>query len=423
MEEWDVLRKDDLPAYITWERYLANQERLEQNRARVASKGAPRQGAALLGGLLVCGRCGRRLMVGYSGQSKRPRYNCHWDFRLYGVEKCQSLAGGPLDEFVSQKILSVLKPAALELSMVAAEDLQRQRERLSQQWRQRLERAEYQAERAARQYHAVEPENRLVARELERLWEEALAGQRELEEAYHRFQSEQPSELTASEREMIRSLSSDLPALWHAPGTTAVDRQTIVRHLIDRVVVEVQGESERVDITLHWNGGFVSQHELIRPVGRYEQLSTYEDLRARIAELHAAGRSSSEIAHQLNAEGFHSPGRRGSFTATTVRRLMSRCGVGLPRSRRAEVDGRQRASDWRLGDLARELEMPSSTMHNWLRRGWLHAYQLPGARGRWIVWADDDELQRLKQLRLFCQDSPRQPIPPRLTIPEPQAGN
>ena len=127
----------------------------------------------------MCGRCGHRLMVGYSGQSKRPRYKCHRDFQLYGVEKCQSLAGAPLDEFISQKILSVLKPAALELSMVAAEDLQRQRERLSKQWRQRLERAEYQTKRAARQYHAVEPENRLVARELERLWEEALAEQRE----------------------------------------------------------------------------------------------------------------------------------------------------------------------------------------------------------------------------------------------------
>jgi DNA invertase Pin-like site-specific DNA recombinase len=420
MEEWDVLRKDDLPAYITWDRYLANQERLEQNRARVASKGAPRQGAALLGGLLVCGRCGHRLMVGYSGQSKRPRYKCHRDFQLYGVEKCQSLAGGPLDEFVSQKILSVLKPAALELSMVAAEDLQRQRERLSQQWQQRLERAEYQTKRAARQYHAVEPENRLVARELERLWEEALAEQRELEEAYHRFRSEQPSELTTKEREMIRSLSSDLPALWHAPETTAVDRQTIVRHLIERVVVDVQGESECVDVTVHWSGGFVSQHELIRPVSRYEQLSNYKDLLRRITELHGVGRASSEIAQQLNEEGFHPPGRRRNFTATMVRRLLSRCGRNDPPSRSAGVDDRQRMPQWRLSDLAEELEMPSSTLRNWVRRGWLHADQLPGAHGRWTLWADGDELQRLRELRLFRRRCPGRSIPARLTIAKPQ---
>ena len=420
MEEWDVLRKDDLPAYITWDHYLANQERLEQNRARVASKGAPRQGAALLGGLLVCGRCGRRLMVGYSGQSGRPRYKCHWDFQLYGAEKCQSLAAGPLDEFISQQILSALKPAVLELSLAAVEDIQRQRQQLCQQWRQRLERAEYQAERAARQYHAVEPENRLVARELERLWEEALAGQRELEEAYHRFQSEQPSELTAKEQEMIRSLSSDLPALWRVPETTAVDRQTIVRHMIERVVVEVQGESERVDVTVHWSGGFVSQHELIRPVSRYEQLSNYQDLLRRVVELDGVGRASSEIAQQLNEEGFHPPGRRSNFTATMVRRLLSRCGGNGPPCRSGGVDNRQRVPQWRLSDLAGELEMPSSTLRNWVRRGWLRADQLPGAHGRWILWADDDELQRLRELRLFCRRCPGRAIPARLTIAKTQ---
>jgi DNA invertase Pin-like site-specific DNA recombinase len=420
MEEWDVLRKDDLPAYITWERYLANQERLEQNCARVASKGTPRQGAALLGGLLVCGRCGCRLMVGYSGQASRPRYKCQRNFQLYGAEKCQSLAAGPLDEFIGQQILSVLKPAVLKLSLAAVEDIQRQRQQLSQQWRQRLERAGYQAERAARQYHAVEPENRLVVRELERLWEETLDQQRELEEAYHRFQSEQPAELTADEREMIRSLSSDLPALWDAPETTPVDRQMIVRYLIERAVVDVQGESERVDLTLHWSGGFVSQHELIRPVRRYEQLSNYGDLLGRIAKLHAVGRASSEIAQQLNEEGFHPPGHRSNFTAAMVRRLLSRCGRSCPRSRRAGVDDHQRSSQWRLSDLARELDMSSSTLHNWVRRGWLHADQLPGARGRWILRVDDDELRRLRELRLFCQRSPGRSVPARLTIAKPQ---
>lgn len=379
-----------------------------------------RQGAALLGGLLVCGRCGCRLMVGYSGQASRPRYKCQRNFQLYGAEKCQSLAAGPLDEFIGQQILSVLKPAVLELSLAAVEDIQRQRQQLSQQWRQRLERAEYQAERAARQYHAVEPENRLVVRELERLWEEALAGQRELEEAYHCFQSEQPAELTADEREMIRSLSSDLPALWDAPETTAADRQMIVGHLIERAVVNVQGESERVDLALHWSGGFVSQHELIRPVRRYEQLSNYGDLLGRIAELHAVGRASSEIAQQLNEEGFHSPGHRSNFTAAMVRRLLSRRGRSCPRSRRTGVDDHQRSSPWRLSDLARELDMSSSTLHNWVRRGWLHADQLPGARGRWILRADDDELRRLRELRLFCQRSPGRSVAARLTIAKPQ---
>ena len=173
-------------------------------------------------------------------------------------------------------------------------------------------------------------------------------------------------------------------------------------------------------LTLHWSGGFVSQHELTRPVRRYEQLSNYGDLLGRITELHAVGRASSEIAQQLNEEGFHPPGRRSNFTATMARRLLSRCGrSGLP-SPSAGVDDHQRVPQWRLSDLARELAMPSSTLRNWVRRGWLHADQLPGARGRWILWANDDELRRLRELRLFCQRSPGRSVPARLTVAKPQ---
>ena len=265
MEAWEVLLKGELPAYITWDRFLANQERLRQNCSRVASKGSPRKGDALLGGLLFCRRCGARLVVGYSGAQSRPRYKCLRDFQGYGLEKCQSLSAGPLDDFVSRQIFDVLKPATVELSLNAMEHTKRERRRLAKLRRKRLERAQYEADRAARQYHAVEPENRLVAHQLERSWEEALAAQREVEEDLHRLEQVQPVELRSDELEMIKSLSTDLPTVWNALGTTAADRQTIVRHLVDRVVVDVQGESERVDVAIHWNGGPVVSSTKSRP--------------------------------------------------------------------------------------------------------------------------------------------------------------
>jgi hypothetical protein len=415
MEAWEVLRKDELPAYITWERFLANQERLQQNRTRVASKGSPRQGEALLGGLLFCRRCGCRLVVGYSGAQSRPRYKCLRDYRQYGLEKCQSLAAGPLDDFINGQILQVLKPATVELSLKAVEETKQERQRLTKLRRQRLERAEYETDRAARQYHAVEPENRLVARQLESLWENALLAQRGVEEDLRRLEHAQPVELKSHELDMIQALSTDLPTLWNATGTTAADRQAIIRHLVDRVVVDVQGESEHVDVAVHWNGGFVSQHELIRPVASYEQLSGYQELMARIEELRNANQTSAQIADQLNDEGFHPPsGKR--FNAPAVRRLLR---GGRPSQNRERPEPPQ----WWPGDLARKLDMPIRTLHAWLRRGWLHSQQSVGAHGRWIVWADNDELNRLKQLRQDGLKSSGLPAPAELTTPKPQPEN
>ncbi len=417
MEAWEVLRKDELPAYITWERFLANQERLQQNRARFASKGAPRKGAALLGGLLFCRRCGCRLAVGYSGAQSRPRYRCLRGYRQYGLEKCQSLSAGPLDDFISGQILHVLKPATVELSLQALEETKQERHRVTKLRRQRLERSQYDAERAARQYHAVEPENRLVARQLERAWEESLMAQREIEEDLRRLEHAQPVELNSQELDMIQVLSTDLPTLWNAIGTTAKDRQTIIRHLVDRVIVDVQDESEQVDVAIHWNGGFVSQHELIRPVASYEQLSRYKELMVRVADLRRSGHTSVQIADQLNEEGFHPTGG-DTFNAMTIRRLLSRSCSGS-----SDPSQNRQPPQWRLRDLAEKLDMPTNKLRSWLRRGWLHGKQFEGAHGRWILWADNDELNRLTRLRQHRQSSPGLTAPGGLTTPKPRPEN
>jgi len=201
------------------------------------------------------------------------------NYQQYGLEKCQSLSARPLDDLIREQILQVLKPASVELSVQAVEETKQERRRLTKLRSHRLERAQFEVDRAARQYHAVEPENRLVARQLERLWEEAMQAQREIEEDLRRLEHSQPVELKPHELDMIQKLSNDLPVLWNATGTTAADRQTIIRHLVDRVVVDVQGESEHVDVAIHWSGGFVSQHSLIRPIASYEQLSGYRVLR------------------------------------------------------------------------------------------------------------------------------------------------
>jgi len=253
------------------------------------------------------------------------RYSCCRAAVDYGDAHCQSLAGQPLDDRVSDLVLKALEPAALELSLKVAEDLEAERQQLHQQWQQRLERAHFEAERAYRQYNQVEPEHRLVVRTLEKHWERALADEETLNADYRRFLAEQPATLSSAEREAIRQLASDIPALWRSPTTTNAERQTIVRQLVERVIVRVQGESEQVEVDIHWQGGHRTQITLIRPVARLEQLSYYPQLLQRVAELHRQGQKAPAIAKRLNAEGWRPAQRRPTFNAPMVLTLLRLC--------------------------------------------------------------------------------------------------
>jgi DNA invertase Pin-like site-specific DNA recombinase len=417
-ESCEVFVKDRFPAYISWERFESIQQRWSNNRSIAAAQGAPREGPALLGGLLICGRCQRRLAPSYSGQANHLRYLCMRATIDYGAPMCISLSGAVLDDFVVAQLMAVLQPAALELSMAAEEALRAERTQLEAHWQQRLERAHYEAERAARQYGTVEPENRLVARELERQWEEALRHEQLEQEAYARFRREQPSELTPGERDAIRRLAHDLPSLWVAPETTPQDRQEIVRLLLEQVTVTVQGDSELVDVTLHWAGGTRGEHRLIRPVQRYDQLSTYPQLLTRIDTLRGEGLSFEQIAEHLNQEGFYPPKRTDRFNGEMLARLLSRRGLHGRRPRAMVNGSLLKANEYWLTDLARQLNMPIATLHKWQRMGWVHSRKVAVASGRLVIWADADELERLRQLRAYQRQWPEPRYPPSLIQPK-----
>ena len=415
-EEYLALIPDKVPAYITPDRYEANQRRLAENRARTESKGAPREGPSLLAGLVVCGRCGKRMGVHYSGRARVLRYTC-----VTGVAdargRCRhALAGRVLDRLVADQVLAALRPGALDLSLAAAEDVIRERTARDENWRQRLERARTQAARVERQYQAAEPENRLVARTLERRWDEALQEVRRLEEEYARFRQAQPTTLSRTEVDQIRALARDLPALWHAPTTTPADRQRIIRFLVERVEVAVEGVSDRVRVTIAWAGGQQTRHETTRPVGRYEQTADFDRLMARVRELRATGLSFAAIAERLNAEGYHPPKCAERFHKDIVNRLLGRRAPGgLPRNVDRSALGRD---EWFVIDLAKRLGIGKNTLHAWLQRGWVRHRRLPGYRGRCICWADAGELKRLGRLvqapRGWWAPAP----PPELTTPK-----
>lgn len=414
-EQCQVLLKDRCPAYIGWAQYEANRRRLAENRNLASALGAPRNGPSLLAGLLICGQCGQRMNVQYRGKRNALRYACTRNHSAYAAPPCQGICGRVLDELIERQVLKVLEPASLELSLAAGADLQAEQQRLDQHWRQRLERARYDSDRAARQYHATEPENRLVARELENRWEQSLAQLREAEEAYARFGRDQPPRLSEADQAAVRALSADVPALWHSPQTTAAERQQIVRHLIERVVLTAPPRQEVADVAVHWAGGFVSHHQLVRPVARYEQLRDYEQLAQRILELRQQKRTSAQIAATLNAEHWRPPKRRATFNAGMVRSIFCRRNRATARPVAYDL----KPGEWRFGDLAHALQLPHPTLYTWMRRGWVNAKRLQIGQGRWILWADEQEVDRLRRLRACPKSWHNQPQAADLTRPKP----
>lgn len=396
LERCRVLLRDRFPAYISWQQYQRNLERLKANRSVSEALGAPRAGLALLSGLAVCARCGSRMHVRYQGNTTRHVYLCASQLTNYGGSLCQSLTGPPLDRFVSQLALKVLEPASLDLSLHVARNLEEQRQELEGLWQKRLERARYEVDRAARQYRHVEPENRLVARQLERQWEETLCQLRALEEERERFLRDQPRPLSAEERERIRQLAADIPALWNSPITTPSDRKEILRQLIDRVLVDVVGDSEKVRIKIQWTGGRETEHEIIRPVRRLEQLSYWPELKERVRTLASEGLTPEGIARRLNQEGWRPPKRRETFGPQGVRDILARLGLRV-RQPKFPAEEPMTEDRWTLPSLARELEMPRVTLYTWVYRGWVKCHR--SQRGRWILWADAEELRRLQELR------------------------
>jgi DNA invertase Pin-like site-specific DNA recombinase len=389
--EWKVFLPDRLPAYISWERYLANQQRLQQNQSRAATLGTPRQGACLLTGLLRC-RCGRRLQANYS-DAAFPAYSCNRNYREGTAADCPRVPAAVVDGLVAEQVLFALEPASLESSLQALADVAKERQRLERHWQQQLQRARYETEKAERRYQLVDPANRLVANTLEQRWEAALREQRQLEEAYHRFTQQQPSRVTEAEQQRLRALAQDIPGLWHSPHTTVQQRKEIVRCLVDKVVATVSGRSELLTVTIHWAGGFVTEHTAIRPVNTYEQLSGFAALKQRILELRALGHSAAEIAAQLNAEGWRTAKRRTPFAATTIRDWLRHRGLNKVPCPAAHLQ----RNEWRIKDLAAKLGMKRGTLSLWRRRGWLKARWV-AAEACWIIWADAKERNRLRKL-------------------------
>jgi DNA invertase Pin-like site-specific DNA recombinase len=262
-DQWTVLLQDHHDGYITWREYEAIQHQIAENAYMEGqmTRGAPREGAALLAGLLRCRRCGRRLHVAYGGRGAgATRYACRGAHLNHGTAWCLSFGGLALERAVETAILALMQPAALDAALAAGAQVAAARAAEREHHALRVEQARYEAERARRQYDSVDPEHRLVAAELERRWNTALDALAATEQALAKFDADASKEAQATDAGTLRALATDLPGVWNDSRADARVKKRIVRTLIEEILVDVDEEAGVIQAVVRWTGG---QHSAV----------------------------------------------------------------------------------------------------------------------------------------------------------------
>jgi DNA invertase Pin-like site-specific DNA recombinase len=378
--EWEVLLPDHHEGFIDWQTYQANQSRIARNtRPRPHEPGgAVREGAALLQGLATCGRCGRRLRVYYQGRNSTPGYHCPGSNIANGRGSyCLRVGGAQIDEAVAKAFLDTVTPAGVVAALAAEANLTADHDAALAQWRLEVERARYEADRAARRHRAVEPENRLVARGLEEEWEKRLRELAAAESELARKEKERPRALTPKERGEIQSLGTDLGRVWSAPTTADRDRKELLRTLLEEVNLAVERAVFQAHLTLRWRGGAITELDVQLQRRRTPPLRTDEDTIDLVRRL-AVHYPDAMIAGVLNRQ-VRKTARGDRFTANKVGNL--RRYWEIPRFEPASTPAEGELAT--IDKAARILGVAPATVHRWLADGFIAGEQLtPGAPWR-----------------------------------------
>ena len=324
MAEWRVVVKGRYPAYLAWESFERIQAMLRDNYAeyrRNQTRGAPREGAAILQGIVWCGQCGHKMAVQYSGGT---RCVCNFLRVSQGEPLCQHLRADLIDARVVAAFLAAVGPAELEAWRRTLNARRQTEEALDRAEGQQVERLRYQALLAERQYMRVDPDNRLIAAELERRWESAARDLKQAEEALaqRRAAKAEPEVLSPAERDEFLALAPHLPDLWRRPDVSAADKKRLLRSLIAKVVLR-RVARDRIAIRVVWRGGEVSELAVEPRVHALHALSRGAEMEARILELARQGLDDAAVADILTLEGHHSP-RRGHVPSSTVQDVRQR---------------------------------------------------------------------------------------------------
>jgi DNA invertase Pin-like site-specific DNA recombinase len=379
---WPVILKGRVDPYISWEQFMKNQKMLKENLSTQTTRGAPRSGQALLQGIAFCGKCGRRMRVAYGGKDGK---HIHYQCRVYHEDGlrhvCISVIGKPVDRAVARRVLEVVNRENIERALQIASEVEKSHDEEEKEWRLRIEAAEYEAQRAFRQYNAVEPENRLVARTLEKAWEEKLLDVERLKEEYAAWATEHPSPLKESEHKKLLHLLEDFQQVWDSPTTRQEERKTLVRVLLKDVTLKRDGRE--IVIGIHWQSGMTETLRVHN--NKAPNAMMIPAVLEKIRSL-GADHLDSDIAKVLNGEGYRTT-RNRQFTAGIVRNMRGR--AGLKKNHAGEP------GYYTPPALAGLLGVSDTTVIKWCQEGKLEASR-PGKHSTYWIRIS---LERIGELR------------------------
>ena len=333
MESWVVLIRDHHEGYISWEAFMRNREKLEQNRTngeQMLFGGPAREGLALLQGLLICGNCGRRLSVRYKGNGGLyPMYECNWRKREgLSTHSCMNIRCDLADGPVVARLLEVVEPKQIEIAIKAFEELERRENTVDNQWRMKIQRAQYEIDLAQRRYENVDPANRLVAATLERQWNDALARAEEVKREFAAHQSSKQVAATDEQKNALLSLAKNFRSVWKAPTTQAKDRKRILRLLLKDITVERLPHPKRLVLHLRWQGGACEDIPISIPPSYSDQIRYPNEIVEKVRAL-SKDSSGTHIASELNKEGILSATGK-LFTPSIVRGMRYKYQIPAP---------------------------------------------------------------------------------------------
>jgi excisionase family DNA binding protein len=404
-DDWDVLIRDHHAGYISWEIFEKTQSMIAENanRSSYAGRGAIRRGEALLPGLLRCARCGRRLRVAYSGKGgNTQRYVCYGTFGKNAVANCIAFGGMRVDRTVAAEVLDRLQPLGIEAALSAAIEQEEKRHDKLQQMENALRQVRFEATRAQRQYDAVDPDNRLVADELERRWNDALHRVRDLEIDLEKLRTETPAPMSVPDRDRLMTLGADLAQAWNSPGVTPEIRKRILRLMIREIIVDMTEDS--LPMVIHWQGGDHTGLKVKKNKAGHTRWTIAGETLDLVRVL-ARQMPDQHIASVLNRAG-KVTGKGLSWNRSRVCRLRKTHNIDVYRE-----GERQERGEVTLDEAAEFLEVSPSTVRRLINTGVLAAKQdCKGAP--WIIRKEDIEngnVQKAADARRARRPAPHSP--------------
>jgi len=395
--QWKIMVPNQYPNYVSWETFAQIQAMLQDNYAeydRNKARGVPRPGTALLHGIVYCGECGHKMVVQYKGG---PEYQCNFLRQQYLTPICQRIASQPIDDFVVQAFFQALSPVELEVYEHALKTQTETAKQIQQAQQQQLERLRYQADLAQHQYNQVDPDNRLVAAELEKRWEAALLALQEAEERLERDLQQTPNlpPLSPELKAAFVQIGQKLPEIWDQEELLPTPKKkALLRCLIDKVVIHHLAP-DKIQTRIVWKGGETTSAIVTITVGSFKRLSASNEIETTILELSQQGQSDEDIARHLTELGHVSPKHLQSVLPSTVKSIRLKHRIFLKPS---QSHPRCFPGCLTIPQLAPQLGVTAHWIYHLIRRGKIQITRDPQT-GLYLFPDQPDTLEKFRQLK------------------------